>query len=239
MPLENDHFNRILKDLNLLFSKDEIKGSELDSFLSELETDEVKNYIKHIASGSKPEVALRETFFNENSPFEKDLFPDFSITPELSIKRVGFIDYTLEKRGVKIILELKSLFEAHFKDNVLDKIKQKPINWQEHKQQIIDSFDEKPTETLITKIMLGVFANVPALDINVGNSLSIHTLNKNTLKKILKFYNDHEPDFRHYENHPTYTLDFAGQDTNTKYTKAKLIDMYGFIDGQKRSKRKK
>ena len=67
MDSDDEHFSKIIEDLKILFSKDEIKGTEFEIFLDELQTDEVKNYVKNIARGSKPEVALRETFFMEES----------------------------------------------------------------------------------------------------------------------------------------------------------------------------
>jgi len=48
------------------------------------------------------------------------------------------------------------------------------------KQVIIDALGEKnnPSDTLVTKIMLGVFANVPAFDQYVRKSLKINALNE-------------------------------------------------------------
>ncbi len=46
------------------------------------------------------------------------------------------------------------------------------------KQQIVEVLGEmnKPSDTLITKIMLGVFANTPAFDQYVRNSLKLYSL---------------------------------------------------------------
>ena len=88
---------------------------------------------------------------------------------------------------------------------------------------------ESPSDTLITKIMLGVFANVPALDIYVGRSLGVHTLNKNSLKTIHDFYLQHK---RVFDSESIYTFDFlSGKQTDITYTKAKLIDMCSFMQG--------
>lgn len=136
MAEKNELFNKVLSDINKLLSKNEINGSELDDFKDTLETKEVKNYIENIEAGSKPEVALRETFFNENSPLIKNLFPNFRVIPELSIKRVGFLDYKLEGYGMNIIIELKPLFETTIKNKILDKIKYTPLDWQQEKKQV-------------------------------------------------------------------------------------------------------
>ncbi len=100
------------------------------------------------------------------------------------------------------------------------------------KQQIINALgkENKPSDTLITKIMLGVFANVPAFDQYFRRSLKVYSLNKKALLRIKEFYLKNKVVFDSYK---IYTLDFlTSKETNVIYTKAKLIDMYGFIDGQ-------
>ncbi len=100
------------------------------------------------------------------------------------------------------------------------------------KQQIINALgkENKPTDTLVTKIMLGVFANIPAFDYYFGKSMKVHSFNKNSLLKIKKFYLENKDVFDSFEVH---TFDFlTSNKTNNIYTKAKLIDMCGFMDGQ-------
>ena len=100
------------------------------------------------------------------------------------------------------------------------------------KQQIIEVLgkENKPSDTLITKIMLGVFANIPAYDQYFRKSLKLHSVNKKSLLKIKKFYNENKETFDSFKIH---TFDFlTSTETNTIYTKAKLIDMCGFIAGQ-------
>lgn len=89
---------------------------------------------------------------------------------------------------------------------------------------------EIPTQTLVTKIMLGVFGCVPALDIYVKKTLGIKTINESALNSIFKFY---ENNSREIDSFTVYTLNFAdGEDTKIKYKQAKIIDMYAFIDEQ-------
>ena len=100
------------------------------------------------------------------------------------------------------------------------------------KQQIINSLGEEnnPSDTLITKIMLGVFANVPAFDTYFRKSLKVYSFNKKSLLKIKDFYEDNKSVFDSYQIH---TFDFlSSKETDIVYTKAKLIDMCGFMDGQ-------
>jgi hypothetical protein len=90
--------------------------------------------------------------------------------------------------------------------------------------------ENNPTDTLITKIILGVFGNVPALDDNFCKGLKIRkSLDRHSLAFVAEFYQTHKAIIDQYE---IFTLDFhSGKETNTKYTKAKLIDMIGFIEG--------
>ena len=100
------------------------------------------------------------------------------------------------------------------------------------KQKIIDALgkENKPTDTLVTKIMLGVFANIPAFDQYFRKSLKLNSVNKKTLLKIKNFYDTNKDVFDSFK---IYTFDFlTSKQTDIIYSKAKLIDMYGFIAGQ-------
>lgn len=100
------------------------------------------------------------------------------------------------------------------------------------KQKIIDALgkENKPSDTLVTKIMLGVFANIPAFDQYFRKSLKVHSVNKKSLLKIKDFYLENKDDFDSFKIH---TFDFlTSKETDNIYTKAKLIDMCGFIAGQ-------
>jgi len=92
--------------------------------------------------------------------------------------------------------------------------------------------EKKPSDTLITKIMMGVFANTPAFDQYVRKSLEVYSFNEKSLSKIKVFYDENKKDFDSFKK--IYTFDFlTSKETKIKYTKAKLIDMYAFTDGQK------
>ena len=100
------------------------------------------------------------------------------------------------------------------------------------KKQIASSLGEEnnPSDTLISKIMLGVFANVPAFDTYFRKSLKVYSFNKKSLLTIKDFYEDNKSVFDSYQIH---TFDFlSSKETDIVYTKAKLIDMCGFMDGQ-------
>jgi len=100
------------------------------------------------------------------------------------------------------------------------------------KQEIIDALEKEnnPSDTLVTKIMLGIFANIPAFDQYFRKSLKVHSVNKKSLLKIKEFYLENKDDFDSFKIH---TFDFlTSKKTDNIYTKAKLIDMCGFMDGQ-------
>ncbi len=101
------------------------------------------------------------------------------------------------------------------------------------KAEIIDALgsgNAKTWDTLVSKIMLGVFANVPAFDANFCRSMHMHKLNEDSLSKIKNFYDDNKELLNSFTIH---TYDFlTGQETEIIYTKAKLVDMCGFMDGK-------
>ena len=104
------------------------------------------------------------------------------------------------------------------------------------KSKIINALgkDNNPSDTLVTKIMMGVFANVPAYDGNFKKCLKknnyCQTFNKRSLKQIKEFYEENKDIFDSFEIHTVNFLE--SEERDTIYTKAKLIDMCGFMDGQ-------
>jgi hypothetical protein len=95
--------------------------------------------------------------------------------------------------------------------------------------RIGDSFSFRPTDTLVTKTMLGVFGCVPAFDRYFRIGFGCHTLCKSALKRIGKFYDDNQIAL---DAQKVLTLDFVtGEDTNRRYSKAKIIDMVFFQEG--------
>lgn len=102
------------------------------------------------------------------------------------------------------------------------------------KKQIKKVLGEKnnPSDTLITKIMLGVFANTPAFDNFFRKGFGIYKFNKKSLKYLSNFYIKNK---KIIDSYHIRTFGFLnGKETNRQYTKAKIIDMIGFIEGQKK-----
>ena len=94
--------------------------------------------------------------------------------------------------------------------------------------------DEYASTTLVTKVMLGVFGNVPALDDNFCKGFGFSKyFSKSLLEKISAYYQTNKEEF---DRHRIKTIDFGtGMETDRYYTKAKLVDMAGFIEGLKMS----
>jgi hypothetical protein len=92
--------------------------------------------------------------------------------------------------------------------------------------------ETKATPTLVTKIMLGVYGNVPAFDTYVKKSLGVNELTEKCLKVVSAFYECHKEAIDCFQR-DIRTLDFrTGEETDRHYTKAKIVDMAAFIGGQ-------
>lgn len=102
-----------------------------------------------------------------------------------------------------------------------------------------DRTGHEASDTLVTKIMLGVFGNVPSYDtyflIAMRNDIG-GTLNMESLEKVGGFYKDNKNVIDRLSK-DIKTIDFLSDEeaklnyTKLNYTKAKIIDMYGFMKG--------
>jgi hypothetical protein len=85
------------------------------------------------------------------------------------------------------------------------------------------------SDTLVTKIMLGVFGCVPALDTYFNKGLGVRRLNRESLRAIADFYASYAEAIDS-QDVPTISFE-TGEPTNRRYTKAKIIDMAVFVAG--------
>ncbi len=93
--------------------------------------------------------------------------------------------------------------------------------------------------TLVTKILLGVFGCIPAFDsffvetfrnIYRGHC-AFSSVSKKSLTCLKDFYDTNREEIDDISSE-IYTVDFATEKkTSINYTKAKIVDMYGFIKG--------
>ncbi|PTN32704.1 hypothetical protein C6366_16065 [Desulfonatronum sp. SC1] len=97
--------------------------------------------------------------------------------------------------------------------------------------------------TLVTKIMLGVFGFIPAFDNYFGNTFreifqgecGFRSVNQNSLNCIQQFYDDNREEIDMYSS-KIYVKEFTtGDNSGITYKKSKIIDMYGFTKGLKKS----
>jgi len=142
------------------------------------------------------------------------------------------------------------------KDNNFWKLDVKDYNKEENVEKIIKCGEEigkilkeenrnKVSDIQITKIMLGVFGNIPAFDNYFKNGSGLKKFNKNSLKEIHKFYKKNK-NILEQEAKKIKTFDFNKINnikkpvfTKRSYTVAKIIDMIFFTEGFLRSKIKK
>lgn len=87
------------------------------------------------------------------------------------------------------------------------------------------------TDTLVTKIMLGVFGNIPAYDTYLKKGLGISSLNDASLREIFRVYKDFSGCIDSLAQEIKTTDFLTGEKTMREYTKAKILDMYGFERG--------
>lgn len=96
-------------------------------------------------------------------------------------------------------------------------------------QRLRAAFAEGASDTLVTKVMLGVFGCVPAFDLNFKVGSGLWTFNRSALGRIGRFYKENAEVI---ERNRVPTLDFAtGSDTARRYSRAKVIDMIFFVEG--------
>ena len=115
---------------------------------------------------------------------------------------------------------------------------------EEHREKAIKVYKEiktklsHPTETLITKIMMATIGCVPALDGYFAEFIrdefkeevpycGFRSVTHRALKYFNTFYVANQNDFVSYQQ-KCRVVDFNGNPTNFFYTKAKLLDMYGW-----------
>jgi hypothetical protein len=139
------------------------------------------------------------------------------------------------KHFEELIIEISKMDSDRWEIDVINYDKSNVKDLIDCKEEIIDALgrsNAKTWDTLVSKIMLGVFGNVPAFDTFFKKSrIGVKSFNEQSLHKIQEFYRSNKSDF---DSCNISTLDFSGVKTDNKYTIAKLIDMYGFIDGQKK-----
>ena len=100
--------------------------------------------------------------------------------------------------------------------------------------------DDSQHMTLVTKTMLGVLGFIPAFDTYFCNSFreltkgkcGFRAVNEDSLGYLSGFYTLNKATIDGLAKE-TFTYEFStGKKTNTRYPRAKIVDMYGFMRGQ-------
>ena len=88
------------------------------------------------------------------------------------------------------------------------------------------------SDTLVTKVILGVFGSVPAFDTNFKNGFGYCSINQRSLERIALFYQKNREIIDRIQ---IRTYDFInGKETNRLYPKGKIIDMVFFMEGSEK-----
>ena len=144
---------------------------------------------------------------------------------------------------IEAISESKGCWDIDIEDYDNDKKRKQLIECRNKIEEGLKIVGISPTETLITKIMLGVFGNIVALDTYVSkwikkeNGKGITKVNDKLLIFLSNFYRKNRKGFKEFDRKiRTLSIKEGELETNMYYTKAKLIDMYGFEKGMKLAK---
>jgi hypothetical protein len=87
------------------------------------------------------------------------------------------------------------------------------------------------SDALATKVMLGAFGSIPAFDTNFRRGFRAATFGPKSFRRTGEFYREHADII---ERHRIPTLDFrTGQPTRRRYSRAKVIDMIFFVEGDR------
>ena len=78
--------------------------------------------------------------------------------------------------------------------------------------------------------MLGIFGMFPAIDTYFTEYYNIYRVNNKSIDSLYKFYIKNAVAINRQD---IYTLDYDGNETTNKYKKAKMLDMVGWIKGNR------
>ncbi len=188
--------------------------------------------------------------------YKRDKLRDLSLPEniQMSCLQIGFYlaSWGMFRGSSKITQKSVKYFEPLIKwiseaDKKFWEIDVDSYNDENVRQKLIEAFNEirkvlrngqniNVSIVLVTKIMLGIFSNVPAFDVNVKHFFQINnnrqTIGDDELIRIYTFYTQNRDLIDKYSAN-IHTFDFSScKQTNINYKKAKIIDMIGFIGGQ-------
>lgn len=154
--------------------------------------------------------------------------------------RKGFLrekNFLILKPIIKKISKTKEYWNIDVDNYLVDDNIEKLIDLSDEMKKIfsIEKGDNEISNILITKIMLGITGSIPAYDkyfsIGLFSTNSNRKITRSSLEDIFHFYEHYKKEIDNFKKN---TLDETeeGKETNILYTKAKIIDMVGFIQGK-------
>jgi hypothetical protein len=152
-------------------------------------------------------------------------------------------DYLVHKELITKLLKHKNLRKYPETDKDIEEIielKKYIFDYYQDRCKFVDGTNKvfKPSDILISKILLGVLGCVPAYDRYFKNALkelfkdgkrSLLTLSKESLRTIIEFYNKEERSFYSAQQ-------YIKEKNGITYPAMKLIDMYFWNIGFQREK---
>ncbi|MBE6776783.1 MAG: hypothetical protein E7542_01545 [Ruminococcaceae bacterium] len=161
----------------------------------------------------------------------------------LALHLVGYLaSWGMYRGSSKLLQEFdylvhEKLTEQLFNNNNIKLFKLNPLtDCCEYRKVIVEAYNTiekyyvslgiKPSDTLITKILLGVYGCVPAYDINVHKSMKLYGINNNgkfsnRIDSLLKWLNANHNLIKDINNHKSIVIK-----STTDYPFMKLLDMY-------------
>ena len=129
-----------------------------------------------------------------------------------------YYTYTVHIKAVEILFEYKHFFtqqEIKYEElfNLYKKLK---THYEKLKKQVVNNTKVSVSQTLITKIIMGVFGIIPAYDRNVKKALAklgkSQTFNKTGYYQLLDFYRQYEKEINNL--------------SSKEYPPMKILDIY-------------
>lgn len=178
------------------------------------------NHIEEISSSSNIEVSCLQLGFYLAS------WGMYRGSGELYYKSVKVYEEIMKEISKEKLL-WKIDVDNYNEDNI-DAI----LKFKNKLQKLLGEHEITATDTLITKIMMGVFGCVPAFDSYFIKGLKVKTLNEQSLTEIKEFYDKNQDIIDSFHGSQNIiTFDVTTKDTGLKCKKAKIIDMIGFTLG--------
>lgn len=142
------------------------------------------------------------------------------MSEEARVRASNNYDQENDTSNCAAIIELVSIVKKYYKAKISS------VNGRE--------VDVKPSDTLATKVLLGISGSVPAFDRFFKTGMKLHNfgtqINKKTLVQLFTFYREHRSEIDE-------AMRYIKSKSNVEYPPMKLIDMYFWEIGRKEKER--